>query len=375
MPIPSPVTSSRANLILQERARGEHIALVYRLLPSGILATLGVASLLVWGLMGHVPYAWLYGWLASVIGVSAMRLWGLRAWRHSAAPAAAHWVRYFYLGAASAGFTWGVAGFLLFPVDTSAQLLITFALAGMAAGGMSTLGILPGAYATFLLASVLPFSARLFMQQSHDYTLMGLMSLVFIAFLVAASRRASTIFTESQRLRFENEDMTEKMHALATTAITDPLTGAYNRNMLNVALPSEIERARRHNAPLAIIMLDIDHFKEVNDLHGHQVGDRTLVWLTERIGTQLRDADLLFRWGGEEFLVLAPNTDLAAACVVADRMRREIEQSPLEPAGMITCSFGCSQFWQEDTTDTFIQRADRALYAAKDNGRNCVKRA
>ncbi len=373
MPIPSPVSASRIDLIRQERARAERIAVVYRLLPSGILATLGVASLLAWGLMNHVPHVWLYGWLAGVILVSALRLGGLRAWQRSATPAAGRWVWYFYLGAAIAGFTWGAAGFLLFPADSSAQLLMTFALAGMAAGGMSTLGILPGAYAAFILASVLPFSARLFMQQSQSYTLMGLMSLVFVTLLLLASRRAHTGYTESQRLRFENEDMAEKLQAMATTAITDSLTGAYNRNMLNVALPSEMERSRRHDVPLAIILLDIDHFKRINDSHGHQVGDRTLVGITERICTQLRDADMLFRWGGEEFMVVAPNTDLAAASRVADRMRREIEQSPLVPAGIITCSLGCSEFRRNDSTDSFIQRADRALYTAKAKGRNRVE--
>jgi len=287
-------------------------------------------------------------------------------------PTAARWKQYLYMGAVAAGLTWGLAGFLFFPVDSGGQLLLTFAIAGIAAGGMSTLGILPGVYAAFLLATVLPFCLRLFMQTGHIYTLMGLMTLVFVTLLLLASRRAHTAYAESQRLRFENEDMTQKLNALATTAITDSLTGAYNRNMLNVALPSEMERARRYSLPLAVILLDIDHFKQINDAHGHQVGDRTLVWITERICTQLRDADLLFRWGGEEFIVLAPNTDLEAASVVAERMRREVEESPLEPAGVITCSFGCSQFCLEDTTDSFIQRADRALYVAKASGRNCV---
>ena len=366
----SPLSPAR-----QALARSEQVAMVYRLLPGGIGASAGVAILLAVGLSGHVPEQNLAIWLGTLALVSGARLLTLRAWRQSQTPTHARWVRYFYVGAAAAGLTWGIAGFWLFPAESNGQMLLSFALGGIAAGGMSTLGVMPGAYTVFLLTGVLPFTLRLFMQPGHTYSLMGLMSVVFIAFLLMASRRASSVFTESQRLRFENEDMTEKMHALATTAITDPLTGAYNRHMLNVALPSEMERARRHNAPLAIILLDIDHFKRVNDSHGHQVGDRTLVWLTERISSQLREADLLFRWGGEEFMVLAPNTDLAAACVVADRMRREIEQTPLEPAGIITCSFGCSQFWLEDTTDAFIQRADRALYAAKDNGRNCVKRA
>lgn len=349
--------------------------MAYRLLPGGISASVGVALLLAVGLSSHVEEVPLALWIGAFLLISIARLVVWRAWRKSRTPHQIRWVRYFYLGAAASGLSWGMAGFWLFPSASNGQMLMTFALSGIAAGAMSTLGALPRAYALFILNCVLPFTLRLFMQPGNNYMLMGFMSLVFIAFMLAASHRASKVFIESQRLRFENEDMTEKMHALATTAITDPLTDAYNRNMLNVTLPSEMERARRHNAPLAIILLDIDHFKRVNDNHGHQVGDRTLVWLTQRIRSQLREADLLFRWGGEEFMVVAPNTDLAAACVVADRMRREIEQSPLEPAGTITCSFGCSQFWLEDTTDTFIQRADRALYAAKNNGRNCVKRA
>ena len=370
IPDSSPAITSR-----EARSRAGQVALVYGLLPSGILATLGVSTLLAWGLAGHIPGIWLYTWLGSVLLVSSVRLLNLRAWRRSAAPADRRWAQYFYLGTAAAGLTWGLAGFLLFPADSGGQMLMTFALAGIAAGGMSTLGILPTAYAFFLLAAVLPFSIRLFMQHEHSYTLMGLMSLVFVTLLLLASRRVHTAYTESQRLRFENEDLAEKLQALATTAITDSLTGAYNRNMLNVALPSEMERAHRHKVPLAIILLDIDHFKCINDTHGHQEGDRTLVWITKRICTQLRDSDLLFRWGGEEFMVLAPNADLEAAYLIADRMRREIEQSPLVPAGIVTCSLGCSQFRHDDTTDSFIQRADRALYIAKENGRNRVEKA
>ena len=357
----------------QNRSRAEQIALVFDLLPGAILASLGVASLLAWGLAGYVPRGWLYLWFASVLLISGVRLLTLFAWRRTSAPTSPHWVWHLYVGAGVAGLTWGMAGFLLFPPESSAQLLITFALAGVATGGMTTLGILPRAYAAFLLAVVLPLSARLFMQQTETYTLMGLMTLVFISFLLTASHRIYLAYAESQRLRYDNEDLSEKQDALATAAITDALTGAYNRNMLNAALPSEMERARRYGLPLALILLDIDHFKHINDSYGHQVGDQALVGITKRICTQLREADLLFRWGGEEFLVLAPNINLAAAYQVADRMRREIEQSPIDPAGTITCSFGCSEFQVNDTQDSFIKRADAALYHAKENGRNRVE--
>lgn len=346
----------------------------YRLLPDGIYATLGISALLAWGLMEHVPRSGLYAWLTTVLLVSGARLLSWRAWNHGEAPESVRWVGLFYLGAVAGGLTWGAAGLLLFPDESGGQLLITFALAGIAAGAMSTLGILPGAYAAFVLTAILPFSARLFMQPGESYALMGAMSLIYLIFLLSAARRIYLAYAESLRLRFENEDMTERQDVLTTAAITDSLTGAYNRNMLNVALPREIERARRYGTPLAIIMLDIDHFKRVNDKHGHQMGDRTLVWVTERIATQLRDSDVLFRWGGEEFMVLAPGIDLAGAGQVAERMRREIERSPFESVGAITCSFGCSEFRPDDTRDGFIQRADSALYRAKTNGRNRVEK-
>lgn len=370
---PFPASSFPGKLSRQDRTRAEQIALVYRLLPGGIYTAAGIAILLAWGLMEQVPRSWLYAWLASIMLVSVARLLCLRAWNHSDAPESPRWIRFFYLGAIAGGMTWGAAGLMLFPAESGGQLLVTFALAGIAAGGMSTLGILPGAYAAFVLTGILPFSARLFMQPGDTYALMGLMSLIYVIFLLSASRRIYRAYAESQCLRFENEAMTERQNVLTTAAITDSLTGAYNRNMLNVALPSEIERARRYGTPLAMILLDIDHFKQINDQYGHQVGDRTLVWVTERIATQLRDSDVLFRWGGEEFMVLAPNIDLASAGRVADRMRREIEQAPFEPAGRITCSFGCSEFRNDDTRDGFIQRADRALYLAKTNGRNRVE--
>jgi len=100
------------------RSRAEQIALVFNLLPSGILATLGVSTLLAWGLVGHMPRIWLYTWLGSVLLVSTARLLNLRAWRRSVSPTDHRWVQHFYLGTAIAGLTWGLAGFLLFPADS-----------------------------------------------------------------------------------------------------------------------------------------------------------------------------------------------------------------------------------------------------------------
>lgn len=128
----------------QALARAEQVAMVYCLLPGGIGASLGVAVLLAGGLAGQVPQKNLAIWLGCIVLVSGVRLLNLRAWRRNGAPGEIRWIWYFHVGAALGGLTWCVAGFWLFPADSNGQMLMTFALGGIAAGGMSTLGVLRG---------------------------------------------------------------------------------------------------------------------------------------------------------------------------------------------------------------------------------------
>jgi diguanylate cyclase (GGDEF)-like protein/PAS domain S-box-containing protein len=160
---------------------------------------------------------------------------------------------------------------------------------------------------------------------------------------------------------------------LEKNATIDVLTQAFNRIKFNEIIRLEIERVKRYNHPLSLIMFDIDYFKNVNDQHGHSVGDYVLKTLTLIVKENLREIDSLVRWGGEEFIVVAPETKLERAKGVAERIRKAVEDTVFDIVGKITISLGVTQFKKVDTEDTFITRTDDALYTAKRRGRNRVE--
>ena len=169
----------------------------------------------------------------------------------------------------------------------------------------------------------------------------------------------------SERKRMEEE--------LKRLSITDNLTQAYNRTKYEEVIKREIERTKRSSSPLSVAMFDIDHFKKVNDTYGHDVGDYVLKTLSQIAKKNIRDIDYLIRWGGEEFIVIALDTDLRGAEVMAEKIRQAIGNYSFDKVGRVTVSFGVTQFKQDDTEDSFIKRADDALYQAKEKGRNRVE--
>ena len=160
---------------------------------------------------------------------------------------------------------------------------------------------------------------------------------------------------------------------LGKLATTDKLTGAHNRRKFDEILSLEMSRARRIDQPLSMIIFDVDHFKRINDTFGHQAGDEVLKMLVGTVREKLRVLDVLARWGGEEFIVLTTSTDLEGAIILAERVRAVVEEQCFSFAVHITISLGVAEYKQDDTADSFIQRADSALYRAKRNGRNRVE--
>jgi diguanylate cyclase (GGDEF)-like protein len=159
---------------------------------------------------------------------------------------------------------------------------------------------------------------------------------------------------------------------LLDQVVTDPLTGAYNRRHMNLVLAEAIERRRRSGAAASLLVIDIDHFKQINDTYGHAVGDRVLKELVALISEKSRRLDRLFRMGGEEFLLFLPDTRIADAVVRAENLRQLIANAPLLAKRPVTASIGVSELADDLAPDTWIKRADDALYAAKQNGRNRV---
>ncbi len=159
---------------------------------------------------------------------------------------------------------------------------------------------------------------------------------------------------------------------LARLSTIDTLTGTYNRMKYDQDLTSEITRAQRYTLPLSGIMLDIDNFKEINDKYGHLAGDGVLIKLTANINSIIRGNDQLYRWGGEEFIMLLPNTTLKEASKLASRIYNYHRGVDFTPVSKVTCSFGVTYLKENDTADTFTKRLDQLLYQAKKNGKDTI---
>lgn len=164
-----------------------------------------------------------------------------------------------------------------------------------------------------------------------------------------------------------------RAHLMELQATTDPLTGVANRRRLDDELQGFVARARRHEQALSVVLVDLDHFKTINDTFGHDLGDQVLVQAVERMLAVTRRDELLGRWGGEEFLLLAPQTDHASALALAERCRRTLAESSVgDDVGRVTASFGVATLGPDDEARLLMNRADLALYTAKAEGRNRV---
>lgn len=173
-------------------------------------------------------------------------------------------------------------------------------------------------------------------------------------------------------VQVRTEELNEKNKLLEKIAETDPLTQLFNRNKLCRALSQELSHVDQYDTISSVILLDIDHFKAINDRFGHNIGDTVLKEFSTIIRSDCRSTDIVGRWGGEEFLIICPKTNLASSTALAEKLRAAIEQKTFPEIECITASFGVSECHSEDSVDSLLERTDRALYQAKDNGRNQV---
>lgn len=183
-------------------------------------------------------------------------------------------------------------------------------------------------------------------------------------------------------LSLETARNVKRLRTFEQESITDPLTGIYNRRYLERRLADEIARANRYGMPLSVLLIDIDHFKRVNDIYGHQVGDLVLEGLAQLIVVTLRTTDIVARYGGEEIMVIAPSTPVKTAADLAERLRKVVENASFEvPAELnldisalgVTVSIGVACFGPDaKDMNELVQSADKAMYRAKKEGRNRV---
>jgi diguanylate cyclase (GGDEF)-like protein len=189
------------------------------------------------------------------------------------------------------------------------------------------------------------------------------------------------LYIMSERLRYSNlviADSLEMQRKYQRYATTDALTGLHNRGWLDDAFDREIQRSERDQLPLALIMIDVDDFKQYNDVYGHLAGDRVLVTVAQSIRHPLRPNDLVARFGGEEFAVLLPETTLENAVVIAERLREHVSKADPgvvdgKQLPQVTISLGVAKRFPQYSLDMMIAAADVAMYHAKRNGKNRVE--
>lgn len=196
---------------------------------------------------------------------------------------------------------------------------------------------------------------------------------------VELNEMMARVKTQIRRKKYQDA-LRSTYEKTVSRSVTDALTHLYNRHFMDTHLENLVQQSHRHNRPLSLMLVDVDHFKPINDTYGHAAGDEALQGMAKVLLRGIRTADMAARYGGEEFVVLLPETDLLSATVVTDRIRQMVETTSFRVSHEIgnlnlTVSIGAAQLRKGETANQLIKRADEALYKAKTNGRNQVQLA
>ena len=301
-----------------------------------------------------------------------------------------------------AGLAWGSAYFFLmdaqhaqpsnYYIVVSLAVIAAFASSCMAASlrglvgfivpiaFLSTLFFLTNlqAYGWWFLGMVGLAGASLFFGLVNHQSIKGHIAgrLLNESYIDELKRLNEKIETTSKDFIQRNLELVDAQKKLQLLATHDELTGLHNRRYILDRISEKLPEIRRHQLDCCVVIMDVDHFKQVNDNYGHTAGDDVLRTTAQLLTRELRHGDVIARYGGEEFLILLPMTELASAQLLVERLRSIIEKQTHILDGnrvTVTASFGITQFYSQDTADKMIDRADKALYQAKMAGRNCVK--
>jgi diguanylate cyclase (GGDEF)-like protein len=353
----------------------ERLSYLHAQLASGIPANF-MGALIVAALVSEVtPTLPLVLWVALVFAATVYR-WVVRsgcpdfevatvaelerAWWH---------VR---LGIVLSGVAWGSGCVLAYPAESSLhQSAYVVVAAGMAAGAVPMLAVRLAPYAINCLCILIPLAARLIMHGDRTHIILGATTVILAGMMLRSARDFSRVFQDSGRLRARLAELAER----------DELTGLANRRCFDQAFEREWRAAARHGRSLAVMIIDVDHFKLYNDRYGHVAGDRCLAQVAAALNDGVaRPADLVARMGGEEFVILLPDSTADGAFRVAERVRELVRgqriphgASPIGEA--VTVSVGVASGVPRPGSDrvALLEQADRALYIAKDRGRDRVE--
>lgn len=361
------------DILIDEQVRADRLHQLFRQSSYAVFGSLLAAcmlSLLCWDRFGHTVTVW---WLAMLTCSSVLRILMFFVYFRSPVNERTpqRWEHIYWATLALSASIWGVGAFAVIPADDLlAQVLVMLFAVGMSVSAVSCYS----AYRDMTLVSVglvlLPCTVWLLFQSGPMQVGIALAVVVFASFVVSASRNLSDALEKAFRLTREME----QAHGISTHAAqTDELTGLKNRRAFFHNAQQLHTYCQRNKLQLCALMLDMDHFKLINDTYGHQVGDQVLRQIGGVISASFPDADVCGRLGGEEFAILLPDISIEAALNVAEQLIRTIAGLKAEPVNYITASLGVASTCIGDKDlHNLMNSADKALYRAKALGRNQV---
>lgn len=262
----------------------------------------------------------------------------------------------------------------LIPQSVPAWLLRVFPLLGFVSGLL--MWLMDAMIDVYLINPQESLLACIFSDTPTELWMRSLVVIVMTTAAVIAQRllyrqKKTETLLRDYKLHLQ-ELVEERTRELERLASLDPLTRIYNRRKFTEILNHEMQRSKRYHQSLSVVLCDLDNFKQVNDEYGHEVGDEVLIKVANSFSACLRNIDVYARWGGEEFILLLPQTELNEAKEVAEKIRQYIAEIKTDRSFQVTASCGISQLHEAEELLPLVKRADEALYRAKHTGRNCV---
>ncbi|WP_460150642.1 GGDEF domain-containing protein [Pseudomonas sp. S3_A03] len=358
---------------IEEQVRTDRLHQLFRQSFAAIFGSYLAAAMLCWLCWDRFDHTVMLGWLVLLTASSMLRIKMFMDWFRcpNSERTPDRWERRYWITLTLSASIWGAGAFAVMPADDRlSQVLVMLFTVGMSVSAVSCYS----AYRNMTLLSIalvlLPCTVWLLFQPSSMQVGVAIAVLVFSTFVVSATRKLSDALEKAFRLTRQME----RAHNISTRAAqTDELTGLMNRRAFFEHAHLLYAQCRHHQQPLCALMMDMDHFKQINDTYGHQAGDRVLRQIGGVISASFRKADVYGRLGGEEFAVLLPNTTLETAREIAEQLVKAISGLACDPVHGLSASLGVA-FANALDQDLhgLMNTADKALYRAKAQGRNQV---
>ncbi len=365
--------AAQARRNVELTVRSEQMQMMYHHLLPGMWASTLSAALLCWVLWPAVAPLRLQIWFGAIVIVSLVRTLIAISYRREDAARinARRWERLCSWPHFANSLVWGFGGLIVMPQEPVAdQMLVYYFLVGISCGSANLYAIQNSLKTWTLVCFVVPSTVWFFLQGQLIHFTMAITGTILLLATIRGMKDQASLLQHSYELTYELQMAKAAAEQLART---DTLTGLHNRRAFGELGAAMLRQAQRQAFPVSGVMLDIDHFKKINDTYGHAAGDAALRHLAHILRDSLRQSDVCGRLGGEEFTILLPGTDITHAHQLAEKIRLRIANAPITWSGSsfsMSASFGVTCGGND--MDTLLRRADAALYRAKESGRNCV---